>query len=121
MSPHRHMARQQYRARLSLFWEALWPSLMPAICIVGLFLALALIELPQQLPGWLHLAGLLAFAGALLFALWRGLRSLAWPGLQAARRRVERASALSHRPLEGLHVSWRASALTFWRSIALTS
>ena len=33
-------------ARLVLFWERLWPALLPLLCVLGLFMALALLEFP---------------------------------------------------------------------------
>jgi len=89
-------------ARLILAWEQLWPALWPLVGVIGLFLALALFDLLQSLPGWLH-AGLLAgFALALLFTAIKAVRALGLPAPEAAQRRLERDSGLAHRPLAAL-------------------
>jgi uncharacterized protein (TIGR02302 family) len=87
-------------ARATLVWEALWPGLWPAAMVAGLFLALALFNVLPMLPGWGH--GLVLAALAIVFAaaLWLGLRRVRLPDVTAARRRLERDSALAHRPLE---------------------
>ena len=92
-------------ARAALLWERLWPALMPAVALVGLFLALALSDVLPDLDGYLH-AGLLAgFALAFIGLLYRGLKGFAWPSEAAARRRIELSSGLPHRPLEALQDS----------------
>ncbi len=94
--------RALVQARLALWWEALWPVLWRAAAVAGLFAALALFGLFERLPFLLHLTLLLAFAAALAAAL-RGLPgALTAPSARAARRRVEQASGLAHRPLESL-------------------
>ena len=44
-------------ARLVLFWEILWRTLLPVMCVIGLFGALALLELPALLPAGGHEIG----------------------------------------------------------------
>lgn len=102
MTFERHLAARRTLARLALVWEVLWPALVPALCIVGLFLALALMDLPAHLPGWLHLVLLLVFAGALIAAVWFGVRRFALPQTAAAERRLERDSGLRHQPIAAL-------------------
>jgi uncharacterized protein (TIGR02302 family) len=93
-------ARRRVRlARLALLWERVWPALWPPIGIGGLFLALALLDLPAFLPGWLHLGLLAVFVAAFVLLAVRAVRGLALPAGEAARRRVETASGLRHRPL----------------------
>jgi uncharacterized protein (TIGR02302 family) len=86
-------------AHLGLFWERLWPAIWPAVGVAGLFLVLALLDLPTRLPPWLHALLLAGFAGAIGFLLWRGLRGFAAPSGTDARHRLELDSGLSHRPL----------------------
>jgi uncharacterized protein (TIGR02302 family) len=89
-------------AGAALAWERLWPALWPATGIVGIFLALALLDLLPRLPGLAHL-GLLVLLGVLLvLALGAGLRRFRLPGRDAGRRRIEQASGLSHRPLTAI-------------------
>jgi uncharacterized protein (TIGR02302 family) len=66
---------------------------------VGLFLVLALLDLPARLAPWLHALLLAGFAIAVGALLWRGLRRFASPTAAEARRRLEVDSGLSHRPL----------------------
>jgi uncharacterized protein (TIGR02302 family) len=89
-------------AALAILWERLWPALWPAIALVGLFLVLAFADLFRLLPGWLHATLLAAFAVAFLVAFCRAAWQVRPPGIAAARRRLERASGLSHRPLTAL-------------------
>ncbi len=92
-------------ARAALVWERIWPAAWPALCVLGVFGIAALFDLLPALPGEAH-AGMLAafavaFAGA---AAWgaRAAASGAWPDRDAARRRIEQASGMSHRPLQAL-------------------
>ncbi len=89
-------------ARAALFWETAWPALAPAMGVLGLFLAIALIDLLPGLPSLFHAAALALFALAFLFLVRQGVRKLRWPGETDARRRVEQASGLAHRPLSAL-------------------
>ena len=88
-------------ALLALWWERLWPPLAPLFGLAALFLVLALFDLPRRLPGWIHVALLALFALAAIASLLplRGFRS---PRMALARRRIERASGLDHRPLTAI-------------------
>lgn len=100
--PLRRLGSKLLAARAALFWERLWPALLPPALLLGLFLTLALLDLLPLLGPWLHLATLLAFAGGFAWLLRRALRGLRLPDAQAARRRLERDSGLAHRPLTAL-------------------
>ncbi|MEK9726359.1 MAG: DUF4175 family protein, partial [Rhodospirillaceae bacterium] len=50
-------------ARLNLVWERVWPRLLPPVATLGLFLAVALVDLLPMLPFWLHIVALALFAG----------------------------------------------------------
>lgn len=89
-------------ARATLFWEALWPRLWPAVAVLGVFAALVLFDVLPALPPWVHLALLAAFGLGFLLALWFGLKGFTPPGPEAAERRLERDSGLQHRPLSAL-------------------
>ncbi len=89
-------------ARLVLWFERLLPAVLPAACVAGVFLCAALLDLPPLLPWWAHTAVLAALCGAIGFLLWRGLSGLARPDANAADRRLEQDSGLSHRPLAAL-------------------
>jgi hypothetical protein len=89
-------------ARMALLWERLWPGCWPALAVVATFLVTALFGLLQLLPAALHDAALLVFGAALLLAVGKALRGIGLPDADAARRRIERASGLAHRPLQAL-------------------
>ncbi len=90
-------------ARLVLVWERVIPPLWPAGTIAGAFFALALFDVLPLLPGWAHLAVLVAVGLAVAIALGRALPAIArWPSVAAARRRLERDSGLADRPLTAL-------------------
>lgn len=86
-------------ARLAQWWEGVWPALWPALGVAGLFVATVLFDLLPLLSGPLHGLVLLIFAGAFLGALYRARAAFHLPTVAAARRRLERASGLDHRPL----------------------
>lgn len=94
------LLRRLALARAALFWESLWPGLMPAAMVLAVFFILAGFDVWRFLPVWLHWLALFAFAAATGGALWQGLRGLRWPGEAAATRRLERINQLDHRPLE---------------------
>ncbi len=87
-----------------LWWETLWPAMWPPFGVALVFLAVALFDVLPLLPGWLHGLVLLAFAGTFLGLLLRAIRQVRRhePRDEAALRRVERDSGLSHHPLTAL-------------------
>jgi uncharacterized protein (TIGR02302 family) len=89
-------------ARLAIAWERLWPLAWPPLGIVGLFFALALSDLLTVLPGLAHASVLALLLVAFIFYVLRAVRRFRWPSAEAARRRLELASGLEHRPLETL-------------------
>jgi uncharacterized protein (TIGR02302 family) len=101
-TPLRRLAGRRFLARAAILIEALWPALWLPLAAVGVFVALALLDVPPLLPGWLHV-GLLAVilavvAGLLVRSLWR----IRVPDDAAADRRLESQSGLIHRPLSVL-------------------
>lgn len=89
-------------ATVALFWERLWPALWPAAAVLGVFLALALLDLPALLPSALHWALLALMVVLLAAALFDASGRFRLPNRAAARRRIETASGFSHRPLTAL-------------------
>ena len=89
-------------ARFALLWERIWPPCWPALAALGTFLVLGLFDVLPNLPSLLHAAILLglgaAFAGGLAAAFGRTVI----PDAFSARRRIEQASELQHRPLQAL-------------------
>jgi uncharacterized protein (TIGR02302 family) len=88
--------------RLVLGWERLWLALWRAACVLGGFVALALLDVLPRLPGWLHAGLLVAVVAALVLAVRRGFRGFRWPAEAEAVRRLERDNGLAHRPLSAL-------------------
>jgi len=91
------IARAVLRARLALFFEALWPRLLPLLIVAAIFLAVSWFGLWRIVPdtvrfGLLALFGLAA-AGGLLYAA-----RVAIPDRAAGLARVERATGAPHRP-----------------------
>lgn len=101
-APYRLLERRLRLARAALVWERVWPALWPLLGVAGAFLIVALFDLLTLLPGAIHAAALGGFGLAFIAAAIWGLRALAWPDRLAARRRIELASGLTHRPLAAL-------------------
>ena len=95
----RRLASRRALARLAILFERVWPALWPPIGVAGLFVCVALLDLPRLLPPWWHIGLLAATALSILVLLIRGLYSITAPDDIAADRRLELASGLSHRPL----------------------
>ena len=89
-------------ARGVLLWERVWPACWPPLAVLCTFIILALFGLLPGLPSLVHGAVLLALGAAFLLALQIAFRGLSVPDGHAARRRIERASGLPHRPLQAL-------------------
>ena len=92
-------------ARAALVWERVWPSAWPVLCVLGVLAVAALFDLFPGLPGAAHAAILALFALAFAVAAAWGVRAArigTWPDRLAARRRIEQASGLPHRPLQAL-------------------
>ena len=101
----RRLAARLRLARAALLWERVWPAAWPALCVLGVLAVSALFDVLPRLPGWAH-AGVLglfaiAFAGAVVWGS-RAAGIGTWPDRLMARRRIEEASGLAHRPLQAL-------------------
>ena len=89
-------------ARLNLFWEKIWPRLLPPLAVCGLFLAVALLDFLPMLPFWLHIVALAMFAGIFGYSICGLVGGEYHVDERRARRRVETDSGVAHRPLEAL-------------------
>ncbi|GLK77332.1 hypothetical protein GCM10008171_25860 [Methylopila jiangsuensis] len=85
------------RAALALVWEKAWPALASALVVGLVFLSASWLGLWDALPVWARMAGVALFALAALAAL-APLVRLRPEGRRAALARVDRDSALAHRP-----------------------
>jgi uncharacterized protein (TIGR02302 family) len=101
-APGARMSGKFLLARLSLAWETAWPAIWPAVAIAGSFIALALFDVLPILAAWLHMTVLAILAGLFFWAAFRAIRRLTWPNHEQARRRLEQASGLQHRPLQAM-------------------
>src|SRR4051812_43711517 len=100
------LALRMRLARAALLWERVWPAAWPALCVLGVFAVVALFDLLPGLPGIAHAVILALFAAAFAAAAVWGVRTArrgGWPDTLAARRRIEQASGLPHRPLQALN------------------
>ena len=93
----RRLERLVGAARLAHLWERLWRALVPALVVVGLFLCASWLGLWMDLPRGGRLLGVVAF-GILLLGSLVGLRHLRPLSRADALGRIDRASALGHRP-----------------------
>ncbi|MEQ9640150.1 MAG: TIGR02302 family protein [Alphaproteobacteria bacterium] len=96
---NQYVERRQKLAWLALAWERAWPALAPLVGVIGLFVAVALMDILPALAGWLHVAVLAVFALAAVAAIVWMVRYWRRPTDAEARRRLETASDLPHRPL----------------------
>ncbi|HEX2940163.1 MAG TPA: DUF4175 family protein [Rhodopila sp.] len=94
-----HLARGRLLARAAILFEAIWPALWPSLCVIGLFLIAALLNLLSKLPPAVHLGLLCVGALAVIGLAAYRLRCLRMPDSQMADRRLETDSGLMHRPL----------------------
>ncbi len=101
-NPLRRLAGRRFLARAAILFEALWPALWPPLGVIGIFLCLALLDLPPLLPASLHVALLALVLLAVIVLAFRGFRKIRLPDDRAADRRLETRSGLIHRPLSVL-------------------
>lgn len=91
---------------LVLAWERFFPAFKWPLALIGLFLGLSLIELPQALGsisgGWLQAGFLAALLGLFLWTLRDAIQSFSWPDEDSVLRRLESWSGLRHRPLSAM-------------------
>jgi len=91
------LARALKRARRSILWERLWPTLAMLATVVGLFLALSWAGLWLALPPIARAVGLLIFAIVAAVAA-IPLLLLRFPSVYDGLRRLDRNSGEPHRP-----------------------
>lgn len=89
-------------SRTVLIWERLEVAFWKPAAFAFLFLAIALTGALSALDPYLHSAVLAAAAAVFLWLTLRGARGFRLPDTAIARRRIETANGLEHRPLETL-------------------
>jgi uncharacterized protein (TIGR02302 family) len=118
LDPGRRLAAQRALAWGALLFERLWPALWPPLGIAGVFVCLALLNVPRLLAPLWQAALLGGFALGCVALLARGLTRLRAPSRDEVDRRLERASGLRHRPLATLSdrpAAGDETALAVWR------
>jgi len=95
----RRVGRGVAAARAVLAWERVWPALWPATGILGIGIGLALLDAFTPLAWPLHALVLAVFVTSVSLALYFNLRGFALPRWHEGARRLERDSALDHRPI----------------------
>jgi uncharacterized protein (TIGR02302 family) len=95
--PNPLLATALQRARWTIFWERLWPTLATLATAIGLFLAVSWLGLWLWVPPLARAAGLLAFV-ALAVAACVPFMFLRMPGTRDSLRRLDHASGIVHRP-----------------------
>lgn len=93
----RSLDRKIALAKAVIFWERLWPAMLPMLLILGIAAAAALFGLFEVLSRTVHLA-VLALVFVALGAALRPLLALRWPDRATALRRLETVAGLPHRP-----------------------
>ncbi len=98
-SPEERLLERKVRAAsLTLLFERLWPRAWLPAAVAGVFVLLSVFEVWPLLPPRVHLGLLWAFGAAFALSF---LPLLLWrrPAREASFARLEKASALEHRPL----------------------
>jgi len=93
----RLVARGVARARWSILWERIWPSLAALLTVGGLFLAVSWLGLWLWLPPIGRAVGVAIF-GVLALAALLPLARLRLPSVNEGLQRLDQRSGLPHRP-----------------------
>ncbi|HSC17508.1 MAG TPA: DUF4175 family protein [Rhizomicrobium sp.] len=96
---NRRIERRIALARAAIFFERIWPRVWPAVGILAAFFALALLGVFAPLPGAFHALIPIAVFSAAGYFLWSRFQDFRWPDWYDGARRLERESALPHRPI----------------------
>ena len=108
------------RARLVLFWEALWPILIGTVTPLFLMVVAGLLGLWRVTPMWVHwlaMAVSLASMGVLAFLAARGSRAQGkWATKAAALARLEEDGAVRFDALKFQHDKQFGGSDTLWRA-----
>ncbi|MBV9567939.1 MAG: DUF4175 family protein, partial [Hyphomicrobiales bacterium] len=100
-SLERSLSRLSVRAGFALWWERLWPALVPLLGVMALFVAVSWLGVIAALPSWTRLVVLVAFAASALASL-VPLARIAPPSRAERLRRIDRDSGAKH----GLASAW---------------
>ena len=98
-------ARREFAAgvaRIVLFWEQVWPALLPVLAPAFLIVIASLFGLWRLVPAWAHTGVLGLAAASTIAAAYRYGRGLVWPSRRDALARLEGDGGLAHAPLQAL-------------------
>src|SRR3982751_1183105 len=95
----RRIERRIALARAAIAWERAWPRLWPATCIIGFFLALALLGVFAHVPTVVHALALVGAIGTAIYFFWIRFWDFHFPTWWDGARRLEQESRLFHRPI----------------------
>jgi Domain of unknown function (DUF4175) len=90
------------QARLALLWECLAPALWPAFLLVGLYAAISIFGIWDQLGDPWRALTYISVVGISAWIGWKRWQAIDWPDYEDAARRVEADSGISARPHEAL-------------------
>jgi uncharacterized protein (TIGR02302 family) len=99
LAPEARLLEKKVRAaRRAMIFETLWPRVWAPTAVCGVFVLFSAFEVWQLLPPRVHLGLLWGFGAALFLSI---LPLVFWrrPKREASFARIEKASALDHRPL----------------------
>lgn len=85
-------------AWIAVFWERLWPLMLPALGVIALFLIISWLGLWPGLSDVVRIGALIAMGAGFLASL-LPLRHMRLPSSSEIDTRIERRSELAHRPV----------------------
>ncbi len=91
-----------FAARLVLFWERLWPAILPALAVPFVFLFISLCDLWKLTPSFLHWAALVIGGAGFAGFLYDGLKAVRFPSRREAQARLEEDGHVDHAALQAM-------------------
>lgn len=108
-----------FAARLVLFWERLWPAILPALAVPFVFAFISLCDLWKFTPSWAHWLALVIGGTGFAALLYRGLKGIEFPSRREAQARLEEDGHVDHAALQAMDdtpFSASESASPLWRA-----
>jgi len=91
-----------FAVRLVLFWERLWPAILPAVATLYAIAVISLFGLWRFIPAWLHWTTIVLAGAVFVSLLWRDLKGFQFPSRRMAQARLEEDGDVAHSPLQAL-------------------
>lgn len=91
-----------FGVRLVLFWEKIWPAILPALAIPFAYCFLSLFDLWRLLPDWAYWAIVAISAAGFAGLAFRDLAPVRFPSRRAAKARLEEDGDVPHDALQSL-------------------